>query len=142
MNGSNPRAYGQQLKNDPNFSAAYKTFKDNGVVMTGGAGGTIYWNSSGGVSLKEVGGGRVNRPTVYLGHELFHASDANRGRMNDTPVFGITTNEWQATYRENVMRSQMGIPLRSHYSKTFLAPSNKPFKPLAPNSNYLNPSIF
>jgi hypothetical protein len=104
-----------------------------------GSGGTIYWNAnstSGGLDLK----GSTSRPAyIGLGHEMGHASDANQGLLhygsmdkngNVIPasytnrVTGVTYNyeyngllksEWRAVYRENIIRSQAGIPLRTHY---------------------------
>ena len=53
----------------------------------------------------------------YNGKELdrMHGLDANRGLLDDRDEQGVKRSEWQATYRENVLRSQLGMPLRTHY---------------------------
>ena len=56
-----------------------------------------------------------NDPSMILGHEMAHGLDANRGTMSGGMYNGIGKNEWQAVYRENMMRGQAGIPLRTHY---------------------------
>ncbi len=48
-------------------------------------------------------------------HELFHALDANRGLLDERLEQGIKRSEWQAVYRENIHRQQMGLPLRTYY---------------------------
>ena len=83
--------------------------------LPGGSDGTVWWDPNGASLMTTVG------PQTYastdLAHELIgHGLDANRGTMNDTQVDGLSMNEWQATRRENVIRSQLPIiPLRSHY---------------------------
>ncbi len=79
-----------------------------------GSGGTITWNPSG-ATLPVVGGSGVNAITD-LGHEMFHGLDANRGLLDDRKVNGIKRSEWQAVYRENNLRTQMGAPLRTFYN--------------------------
>ena len=88
-----------------------------------GSGGVILWNAhstDGGLNLK----GYTNRPAyIGLGHEMAHASDANNGLLhfaNDYRSYqskhnGLFKFEWRAVYRENLIRSQAGIPLRTHY---------------------------
>ena len=48
---------------------------------------------------------------------MFHGLDANRGLLDDRVEQGIQRSEWQATYRENVLRFQLGQSLRTHYRK-------------------------
>ncbi|MCD4790158.1 MAG: hypothetical protein K8R37_09185, partial [Bacteroidales bacterium] len=85
----------------------------NGIV--GGSGGKIFWNLNG-TSLLTTSGAQTN-PITDLAHEsVGHGIDANRGTMNDTEVDGLSMNEWQATRRENIIRSQMkNTPLRTIY---------------------------
>ncbi len=54
-------------------------------------------------------------PFVDLAHEMFHALDANRGLLTGKKTHGIKNNEWQAVFRENTLRSQAGLPLRTNY---------------------------
>ncbi len=124
------KAYGNQFQTDPELSQAYNSKKAQGIDFNGGSGGTIYWNPYGGVSLKESGSSPTNRPTIFLSHELFHGRDANRGLLDSRKYFGLPKSEWQATYSENIMRMQMGIPLRSHYgSIKVLNNLNSPYLP-------------
>lgn len=93
-----------------------------------GSGGTIYWNASstrGGLDLT----GSTSRPAyIGLGHEMGHASDANLGLLHYSRDFtnaagstyfstynGLLKSEWRAVYRENLIRGQAGISLRTHY---------------------------
>ena len=93
-----------------------------------GSGGTIYWNrnsTSGGLDLT----GSTSRPAyVGLGHEMGHASDSNQGLLHYSSDYtnvagatyfssynGLLKSEWRAVYRENLIRGQAGIPLRTHY---------------------------
>lgn len=59
---------------------------------------------------------RTNQATD-LAHEMFHALDANRGLLDHREEKGIPRKDWQAVYRENILRGQMGLPLRTHYRK-------------------------
>ena len=127
-------AYSNQLQNDPNATGASR-------AKTGGSGGTIYWDPSGS-SLPTTSGVRTDAQ-MDLGHEMFHGLDSNRGLLDDRLDSGIERSEWQATYRENTVRSQLNKPLRTHYLKTadpsgnvlggtgarMLTPANKPLLP-------------
>jgi hypothetical protein len=94
-----------------------------------GSGGTIYWNPysrEGGFNTAE---NRSRPPFVGLGHEFFHGRDANRGTLYPNEDYtnqltgatyqaefnGLKKAEWRAVYYENIMRSQLGLPLRTHY---------------------------
>ena len=94
-----------------------------------GSGGTIYWNAnstSGGLDLT----GSTSRPAyIGLGHEMGHASDSNQGLLHFSSNYtnaltgatyfsthdGLLKAEWRAVYRENLIRGQEGISLRTHY---------------------------
>ncbi len=110
-------AYANQWKTDPNSAESYAALQKKGINFSGGSGGTIYWNPNGGTSVWEVGGKPVNRPYVFLAHEMFHGLDANRGLLDSRSHLHIKVlrSEWQAVYRENILRQQMGLPLRTHY---------------------------
>jgi RHS repeat-associated protein len=135
-------AYSNQISiEDPE---KFKTILNSGLDLSGGSGGTISWNSSGTI-LPTTKGGRVNASTD-LAHELFHALDANRGFMDNRKWQGIKHNEWQAVYRENVLRSQLGAPLRTHYIKKvdgfgqFISGSGPMM--ITPNNNPILPSWY
>ena len=85
----------------------------------GGSGGIIHFNPKDGYAWEQNGVGgelRVNRVNIRLGHELFHGLDANRGYLSyDKAEGGYAKAEWQGVYRENLMRSQMNLPLRTRY---------------------------
>ena len=98
-------------------------------VGSAGSGGTIFWNPSsknGGLDTK----GNTFRPSyIGLGHEMIHASDANNGMLYPVQDYtnvvtgksymskheGLEKVEWRAVYRENILRKQSGISLRSYY---------------------------
>ena len=109
------KAFGNQLAtdSDPTTQAQYKSLTSLGVNLTGGSGGTVYFNPSG-IGVWEKGGYN-SRPSVELGHELFHGLDANRGLLDDRLEQGVKRSEWQAVFGENMHRQQMGFPLRTHY---------------------------
>jgi len=113
-------AYASQINTDPTYAHLQP-------APQGGAGGTIYWNPSG-ANIWTVGG-QTNNPTVNLGHELFHGRDANRGLMDGRLHQGLKRNEWQATFKENQLRLQMGLPLREYYRSQN---NNGVITPLAP----------
>lgn len=139
--GGTMQAYANQLRTDPSQSSLLQSLQNQGVNLNGGAGGIIEWNPSG-VILSTLNGAMRNA-TTDLGHEMFHALDANRGLLDDRLEQGVKRGEWQAVYRENMLRSQMGLPLRTHYIKnvtsdgTFiggagprlLTPANRPLLP-------------
>lgn len=109
-------AYANQLKNDPAQANALAATTPS--QLAGGSGSTISWNPSGD-NVWVVGGGQDSNPTINLFHELSHALDDNRGQRDDRipdPAFPkINRSEWQAVYRENLIRQQMGSLLRTHY---------------------------
>jgi RHS repeat-associated protein len=113
-----------------------------------GSGGTIYWNansSSGGLDLK----GGTSRPAyVALGHEMAHASDANQGllhfgNMGSQPMSftnhqgtvynyqynGLLKSEWRAVYRENLIRGQAKLALRTYYGYDMTTGTPQPTGP-------------
>ena len=139
------KAYANQFATDPKYASAYESALEKGVDLSGGTGGTIYWNSRGGTMVPEVGGGYANRPTVFLGHEMFHGLDANRGLLDDRPHLGVKRSEWQAVYRENILRIQMGLPLRTNYkSEDIGARLRRPLPPLmlSPEGSPIRPSWY
>lgn len=84
-----------------------------------GSGGNIYWNPTDPAygTLTELGGARKFRPTTNLAHELAHGWDASSGNLDSRPATqgGLTIKEYRASYYENLIRSQLNIPLRSIY---------------------------
>lgn len=135
------KAYANQIQTDPAQAGTFQALQSAGVNFAGGSGGTISWNPSG-ATLPTLNGSGVNG-TTDLAHEMFHGLDANRGLLDNRVDLGIERSEWQAVYRENVLRSQLGSPLRTHYIKTvdangaflggsgtrMLTPANQPILP-------------
>jgi hypothetical protein len=101
-------AYTEQLLADSNAEGKER-------AKPGGSGGTIYWDPYG-TPIPTTNGIQSNGVTD-LAHELFHALDANRGLLDDRNESGVKRSEWQAVYRENILRIQLGHPLRTHYIK-------------------------
>ena len=62
--------------------------------------------------------GNRNRPSyIGLGHEMAHIKDIWQGTVdNGEWTQGISNAEKYATHVENQLRSEHGIPLRTHYS--------------------------
>ena len=125
--GNNKFEPNSKVKAGANLSEV-KSVTGNADGSTG-SGGTIYWNTnstSGGLNLN----GSTHRPAyIGLGHEMGHASDSNQGLLHFSSDYtnsstgatyssthnGLLKSEWRAVYRENLIRSQAGIPLRTHY---------------------------
>jgi hypothetical protein len=113
------------------------------TVGSSGSGGTIYWNAnstSGGLNLTES----TSRPAyIGLGHEMEHASDSNQGLLHFSSDYtnavtgatyfstsnGLLKSEWRAVYRENLIRGQAGIPLRTHYGYDMTTGVPRPIGP-------------
>jgi len=98
-------------------------------IDSSGSGGTIKWNPSitrGGMQENHTS---IRPPFIGLGHELFHAQDANRGLLypnndyNDKELGikykakykGLFKSEWRAIYGENLIRRELSLPLRYYY---------------------------
>ncbi len=112
-NSNTQKAYANQIQTDPAQSNLFSTLSSTGFNFNGGAGGTIFWNPSG--SLLPTTSGMQKTPLTDLAHEMFHALDSNRGMMDGRVEQGVKRNEWQAVYRENNLRTQLGLPQRTHY---------------------------
>ena len=128
------------MSTDPEYAGSFASLTKMGVDFSGGSGGTVSWDTSGG-SLPTTNGMQTNG-TTDLAHEMFHALDANRGLLDDRQESGVKRSEWQAVFRENNLRSEIGKPLRNFYQSTIdengvksgtgpsmLSPSNKNIKP-------------
>ncbi|WP_431160696.1 M91 family zinc metallopeptidase [Flagellimonas beolgyonensis] len=115
----NYKAYANQWATDPMQAKTYSMLQKGGKNFKDGSGGIINWNSSGS-PLITLGGTSTNG-NMDLAHEMFHALDANRGLLDDRLDSGLKRSEWQATYRENILRGQLGLPLRSHYKASLNA---------------------
>ena len=73
---------------------------------------TIYWNPEGVQLFKTL----EPNATTDLGHEFSHAYDKANGTTYPTDlVDNCPRNEWQAVYRENMIRSELGVPYRRGY---------------------------
>ena len=113
MQENTKKAYKEQLKSDPRYSDIYNAEIDKSKYE-GGSGGTIYWNCSGEI-IPTTNGGAINA-IIDLAHEMFHAKDANHGMLDDRSENGVERTEWQAVYNENILRRQMNLPLRTHFT--------------------------
>lgn len=67
--------------------------------------------------MATLNGGTISEETD-LAHEMFHALDANRGLLDKRSYNGLERSEWQAVYRENILRGQLNRPLRTYYITT------------------------
>ena len=141
FNNSNKyKAYANQFATDPTQAGTLDLLTQSGIDISGGSGGAVQWNPSGGL-LSTVNGMQTNAITD-LAHEMFHALDSNRGLLDDRLENDVKRDEWQAVYRENILRSQLGNPLRNFYQHeidedgvksgigpSMLSPSNTNDKP-------------
>lgn len=132
---NNRAAFSNQLLTDPSSLGSSR-------ATPGGSGGTIYWDPSGS-PLVTSSGVQISAITD-LAHEMSHALDSDRGLLDDRMELGVKRSEWQAVYRENVLRDEMGLPLRTHYIKQIdpsgnvlggtgplmTTPTNKPLLPI------------
>ena len=125
-----PKAYANQTRTDPAYATSYAAITTAGVNLSGGSGGIVKWNPLGG-NVQTATGVDFN-PATNLGHELAHGVDANQGKSDDRLHNGLSRNEWQGTYRENLIRSQLpGVPARTHYGRTPMpfTPTGVPIRP-------------
>jgi len=138
------KAYATQLQADPSQASSLSALTSAGKSLIGGSGGTIRWNPSG-TTIQTLSGLRSNG-AVDLAHELFHGQQANNGLLDSRRHQGIPRNDWGAVYNENMLRGQLGLPLRTHYQKSvtsdgviqggtgarMLTPFNMPILPIYP----------
>lgn len=117
-----------------------------GIPASSGSGGTIFFNPHSKLTGTDVKGNTTVYPFVSLGHEFFHARDANRGQLfpkadfislNKGVYFGTYLNlykaEWRAVYYENIVRSQLGMSLRQYYGLQYDSSIPGNYKPTGPN---------
>lgn len=103
------KAYASQIKSDPQYSALLEA-SDN---LEGGAGGIITWSYYG-AKIPTTEGILINS-RMDLAHELSHALDSDRGLLDNREEQGVPRLEWRAVRNENLIRGQLGLPLRTHY---------------------------
>ncbi len=132
-------AFANQVRTDPDLAPTLANTP--AAALQGGAGGTITWNPSG-ASVFVVGGGQDNNPTTNLLHELSHGQDANNGLLDTREYLGLGRDEWQATYRENIIRQQLGAPIREYYRVQDDGGTRTPLPPriLDANNNPIYPA--
>ena len=115
-----------------------------------GSGGTIYWNPLILYSGFNLDGTMYRPPFIGLGHEMAHASDSNNGLLHagryaegeplsitnfnigvvyEYEYNGLLKSEWNAVYRENLIRQQAGISLRAYYFVDISSGNPAPFGP-------------
>lgn len=75
---------------------------------------------------------------------MVHGRDSNRGeyyfgkdyKTYQSKFQGLLKSEWRAVYYENIIRSQSGVPLRTHYGVNNTPSGPTPIgPPLLNNSN-------
>lgn len=110
----NKKAYAEGIKGNPDM---LKRYEKQGADLSGGSGGTIYWDVHG-AQLPTTQGMKYNSETD-LAHEMAHGYDADRGLLNKTEeVDGVAREEYQASYRENLIRQELNRPLRTYFNST------------------------
>lgn len=107
------KAYANQIETDSSQMSVLVSVQRMKTNIKGGSGGIIYWSPAGTIMPTAYGG--VNSPTLDLAHEMFHGLDANRGLLDSRLHRGLARSEWQTVFRENLLRSQLNLPLRTHY---------------------------
>ncbi len=96
-----------------------------------GSGGQILWNPK--LEIETIEADSVKRKLdkdVALAHEMYHAFDSIRGLLDMGNVSGEGYEfqgvvEYRAVYFENLVRKELGIKYRKHYSEPY-EPVNPP----------------
>ena len=70
------------------------------------------------IKLPTVKGMESTSVSIILGHELANAYDHNYGMLDTDLLDGVKKSEYQAVYRENLIRQELRQPLRLYYKKT------------------------
>jgi hypothetical protein len=81
----------------------------------------IIWDPNSTISAPNTAGSRTRNPFIGLGHEMAHTEDIWKGTYNSSEWVNIGGKsipeaEKYATHVENQIRSEHGMPLRSHYA--------------------------
>ena len=105
-----------------------------------GSGGIIYWNPNSTEQVMTTRGLQTPNSALSLGHELFHAYDANFGLLDRRLYMGINggheeRTEFRASYFENQLRQRLNYPYRTFYNHT-----DPGAPPLLQNGNPINVS--
>ena len=123
-NGFSPSRISTAIANNPEMQGLSAC-----LLGSNGSGGTITWNPTINQGGMQNNHSSTRPPFLGLGHELFHALDANRGNLyltnNEKDIItgkvykarykGLDKTEWRACYGENLIRKELGIPLRIYY---------------------------
>ncbi len=96
-----------------------------------GSGGQILWNPK--LEVETIESDNVRRKLdkdIALAHEMYHAFDSIRGLLDMGNVSGESYEfqsvvEYRAVYFENLVRGELGIKYRKHYSDPY-QPVNPP----------------
>lgn len=96
-----------------------------------GSGGQILWNPK--LDIETIESDNIKRKLdkdVALAHEMYHAYDSIRGLLDMGNVSGDSYEfesvvEYRAVYFENLVRGELGIKYRKHYSDPY-QPVNPP----------------
>ena len=98
----------------------------NGEQFYEKSGGEIRWNTKGNATYeastpKCLSAIKVVRANINLFHELAHGWDNMAGLLspnnNNMKYMNLPMREWMDTRTENIIRQEMGIPLRTHYGE-------------------------
>ncbi len=108
---------------DPNANLVHSAGNDDAQYFEKDTGGDIYWNDEGqSVPVQSdavnVRKSELNTSAIAgLLHETAHAHDHLQGNLPSGSLMykGLPVNEWQATHTENIIRSELGLSLRTYY---------------------------
>jgi RHS repeat-associated protein len=107
-----------------NIGIKFTSGKNQAVIS--GTNLSIEWNPNSPTLIPTEDGGQKSRSFVSLGHEMAHIEDViNRTYNDDTwqtitdeetgKSYKIPNSELYSTHKENLIRSENGIPLRTYY---------------------------
>jgi hypothetical protein len=136
-NSFNPQIEGGKFWSGMKMAQAISYFttlrmSDGGYPFTDiGVGGQILWNPK--LDIETIESDGVKRKLdkdVALAHEMYHAFDSIRGTLDMGNVQGEgyefeSVVEYRAVYFENLVRGELGIKYRKHYSDPY-QPVNPP----------------
>jgi RHS repeat-associated protein len=110
-----------------NNAGAYQVLDDKKFIVGGlpftqiGSGGIIYWDPASRPLSMTTSGLQQTSPIITLAHEMGHGYDANFGYLDRRRVQGDDggyeeRTEYRASYFENRIRNELGIPYKTVYN--------------------------
>jgi hypothetical protein len=126
MNRFDPGEAGGPYKYGNN-AGAYQVLDDKKLIVEGlpftqiGSGGIIYWDPASRPLSMTTSGLQQTSPIITLAHEMGHGYDANFGYLDRRRVQGDNggyeeRTEYRASYFENRIRNELGIPYKTVYN--------------------------